>query len=1021
MTGICRVGVYAAVACAVFLAARNLAANRPVAQAPAAKTSGPAADAPAPLSESAGRISLPPGFRATLFAGDPDVRQPIAFAIDDRGRLWVAECYSYPNWTRDGKGSDRIVIFEDRDGDGRFDQRTVFRDGLANVTGIELGFGGAWVCATPNLLFIPDKNGDDVPDGEPEIALDGWDLNCKHNAFNALKWGPDGWLYGCNGILSNSRVGRPGTPDDRRVPINCGVWRFHPTRKTFEAVAHGTTNPWGLDFDEFGEMFITNCVIPHLFHVVPGARFQRMFGQDFNPHTYSQMESCADHLHWGGGDWTSSRGGKGVHSEAGGGHAHSGAMVYLGDNWPDEYRGSVFMCNIHGNRVNRDRLRQQSSGYVATHEKDFLHANDEWFRALEMKYGPDGGVFITDWSDTGECHDYDSVHGAHHDSGRIYKITYGTPRRVPVDLTTRSDAELVELQRHKNDWFVAHARRLLQERAAAGGEMQDAQLQLRKMLRSESDDTRRLRALWALHVTGGADEKLLSTLLEHDSARVRSWAVRLLAEPADARERGLASPVLSKFVALAASDSSPQVRLNLASALQRLPREQRTTLAAGLLNRAEDADDRSLTLMLWYGVEPLVAADRATAAALAGQAKIPLVRQFLARRITLEPDAQAVAGEPSTSLLALTRELQAADDSAVKRDLLRGMIEALRGRKNVTPPKNWPDAFAKLSRDEAVREPATELALIFGDARAAASLREIVATPDADAVRRQRSLQLLIDHRAPRLVPLLEQLLDDSSLRGAAMRGLAAFDSNATPKLILARYAALNESERADAVGTLASRPAYAVALLDAVEAGTVSRRDISVFTARQLQAFGRPEITEKLSRAFGSVRATSKEKLAQIEELRAGLPATSLQRANLAQGRLAFNRTCGKCHKLFGEGGDVGPDLTGSNRTNLDYILDNVLDPNAVVPREYKLTTIATRDGRLLSGIIRERSDAVLVVQSENDRVTIAAGDIEELKESPLSMMPEGTLAKLSADEIRDLVAYLAAPSQVALPKNTE
>src|SRR6266542_1537511 len=212
---------------------------------PAVLAQAPPPDKPLPPREAPLRMTLPDGFQATLFAGEPDVVQPIAFAFDDRGRLWVAECLSYPHWLKDDKeGHDRILIFEDTDGDGRFDTCKVFHDKLANVSGLDLGFGGVWVCATPNLLFIPDKDGDDVPDGPPEVVLDGWSLEAKHNVFNGLAWGPDGWLYGCNGITATSKVGKPGTPDAQRVPFNCGVWRFHPTRRQFEVVAWGTTNPW---------------------------------------------------------------------------------------------------------------------------------------------------------------------------------------------------------------------------------------------------------------------------------------------------------------------------------------------------------------------------------------------------------------------------------------------------------------------------------------------------------------------------------------------------------------------------------------------------------------------------------------------------------------------------------------------------------------------------------------------------------------------------------------------------------
>ena len=240
--------------------------------------------------------------------------------------------------------------------------------------------------------------------------LDGWSLNARHNVFNGLTWGPDGWLYGCNGILATSL--RRQARHARRTsasPSTAASGAIIRPRNASRSFAWGTTNPWGLDFDDYGEMFITNCVIKHLFHVVPGAHFVRMFGEDLNPHCYGLIESCADHIHWAGGNWTSSRGGDGRTASAGGGHAHAGAMVYLGDNWPDEYRNHIFMCNIHGNRVNQDVLERTGSGYVAHHGKDFLLAHDPWFRGLALLYGPDGGVFVSDWCDTGECHNYDKV------------------------------------------------------------------------------------------------------------------------------------------------------------------------------------------------------------------------------------------------------------------------------------------------------------------------------------------------------------------------------------------------------------------------------------------------------------------------------------------------------------------------------------------------------------------------------------------------------------------------------------
>src|SRR5262249_5619809 len=225
-----------------------------------------------------GAMSVPPGFKVTLFAGEPDVVQPIAFAIDDRGRLWVAEAYSYPVKLPDGQGKDRILIFEDTNNDGRFDSRKVFAERLNLVSGLELGFGGVWVGAAPDLLFIPDLNGDDRPDGPPQILLDGWGHHDTHETLNSFAWGPDGWLYGCHGVFTHSRVGKPGTPEAQRIPLNAAIWRYHPKKHTFEVFAHGTSNPWGVDFDARGQAFLTACVIPHLYHMIDGGRYERQAG-----------------------------------------------------------------------------------------------------------------------------------------------------------------------------------------------------------------------------------------------------------------------------------------------------------------------------------------------------------------------------------------------------------------------------------------------------------------------------------------------------------------------------------------------------------------------------------------------------------------------------------------------------------------------------------------------------------------------------------------------------------------------
>jgi putative membrane-bound dehydrogenase-like protein len=964
---------------------------------------------PAPPPEAAKRITVPPGFRVALSAAEPDVVQPIAMTLDHRGRLWVVENHSYPIWRGGPRGKDRILIFEDGDGDGRFDRRTVFADGGTNYTGIALGFGGVWVCATPNLIFIPDRDGDDRPDGAPIIKLDGWSIHAQHNMFNALHWGPDGWLWGCNGILATSQVGTPGTPQDKRTPMNCGVWRYHPTRAAFEVVAHGTTNPWGLDFDDFGEAFITNCVIPHLFRVIPGSHFQRMFGNDLTPFVYDLMTTCADHLHWAGGRWQDSRSGQ-QHGVLGGGHAHVGGMIYLADNWPESYRNTLFTCNIHGHRVNNDRFDRIDDGYqiIARHNPDFLRSSDPWFRGLELKYGPDGGVYLTDWSDIGECHENDAD-GSHRENGRIFKITYGDVRPVKVDLAAQADEELAKLQLHPNEWYVRTARRLLQERAAAGKDLNGAHRVLREILTTHPDVRRQLRSIWALYATGGLDAKARLALLGNHIPQVRAWGVRLIvddgapsAEALSQLERMAGVP---RGTAKNPMEMSAPVRLNLASALQRIPVETRWPIAEALAVHGAYTASRDHTLLLWYGLEPLVPRDRGRSASLLERCPSTMICRFIARRL--------IAADADGGLAALMPALQARPDSypAFHRDVLDGILEAFEGRKRAGMPEGWASTFAWLTGrgDADVKAKAAALGLLFGDPKVEAGLRLVVEDRGGPAGARQFALQNLVERRTAGLTPVLFRLLDDPELRASAIRALAAYNDPMTPETILRRYASLTPGERDDAIATLASRPVWASELLEAVRKGSVPRRDLNTTIARQILAFKEPGLTAALERAWGTLRPTARDKAPMIAKYKTILASPDLPTPDPDRGRALFGRICAQCHRLFDQGGDVGPDLTGSDRANPDYILENVLDPSATVGRDYTVTTVATRDGRLVSGILREQTQGALVIQTPAERITLPREDVEEIKGSTISMMPEGQLDPLTPQEVRDLFAYLA------------
>jgi putative membrane-bound dehydrogenase-like protein len=948
-------------------------------------------------------MTVPDGFRVTLFAGEPDVVQPIAMATDERGRLWVVESLTYPTWiAKNAAGSDRVTIFEDGNGDGRFDSKKVFLQNGRNLSGIALGFDGVWLCSAPELIFVPDRNRDDSPDGPPEVLLDGWTLEAKHNIVNGLTWGPDGWLYGCHGILADSHLGRPGTPPNARTKINCGVWRFHPTRQTFEVVAHGTTNPWGIAFNEHGQMFIANCVIKHLFHVIPGARYERMYGQDDNPYAFRLIESCADHIHWAGGWWKTEGAQHPQNETAGGGHAHCGAMIYLGDNWPERYRDTFFTLNIHGHRINNDALERRGSGYVARHGPDFLKANDDWFRGVSLVPAADGGVFVSDWTDAGECHDYIDIH---RENGRIYKVTYGTPATRAADLAARPDLDLVRLQTHQNDWFASTARRLLQERAMEGKLDRGARAALVDLLRENSGTTPALRALWALHVTGNLDEaQSLECLRNQRDATVRGWAVRSAAE-----KGALSDSLRAEFERLARTDPSPVVRLELAAALQRFPVPERLPLAEALTAHREDAEDPNIPLMLWYAIEPIVSTDDRAAGQLLTHAQIPLVRQFIAQRLALRMALDPVA-----------KAIVDSTEAGLQRDLAQGVFEALNGRRELNPPPQWAIASRKLGQhsDAAVREKALLLSLIFGDANAMSALRERAANPGEAISARQNALQALVQARDAKVVPLMQRLIDDRPMRGVVIRGLAAFEDAATPRIILQNYAAFTAEEKAEAITTLSSRPNYGVALLEGVKQGRVPARDISPFTARQLQAFKEAGLPALVRSVLGEVRSIAQNKTVLIDQHKKLLTPSALGKADRSRGRALFNRTCAACHVLFGEGGQIAPELTGSQRSNLDYILENVVDPNAVVWDRYRATYFESADDRLITGIVLQENEGTVTIQTQTGTVTLPQKEIVSRQQSALSMMPEGLLEGLQPDEVIDLISYLQSPAQVPLPK---
>jgi putative membrane-bound dehydrogenase-like protein len=946
--------------------------------------------------EAAEAMSVPDGFHVDLVAAEPDLHQPVALAIDGAGRLWVAEAHSYPIRVPDEEAKDQILVFEDHNGDGHFETRTVFADGLNLVSGLEVGLGGVWVGAAPYLLFIPDRDGDLVPDGEPEVLLDGWEWQDTHETLNAFTWGPDGWLYGCHGVFTHSRVGRPGTPDEERVPIDAGVWRYHPTRREFEVFAWGTSNPWGIDFDDRGQAFITACVIPHLYHVVQGGRYERQAGSHFDAHAFTEIQTIADHRHYLG---SVPHEGTNRSSAAGGGHAHCGALIYRGTSFPEEYRGRIFMNNIHGNRINSDSLHREGSGFVGRHEEDLLLANDTWYRGINMKQGPDGAIYFIDWSDERACHSttpeiWDRT------NGRLFRLRYGELASADMDLAEFSDSELIELSMGRDEWAARRARVELGGRSEVAVE----DTYLWRLLKSgptadrEIPTAERLGILFAVRACGVADEELLLRLLADSDEHIIAWAVQLACEEGDP-----SSDVRDRLLELARESESPVVHLYLAAALQRIGPD--LDLARALCEYAEAAEDQNIPTVLWYAVEPHVTAYPEQVMQLAFSGLEPM-RGWIVRRAASEAGTRD----------ALVRELELTNDRDWRDLLLTELDEALRDERGVEMPEAWEGLYETLASDadESVRDKALWVAAAFGDEAALPRLAELLADDSEEIERRQRALEALAASRSSQVSSALRGVLDDVRLRPAAIRGLAVTDDPETAPALLQLYGDLGREGQDDVLATLSGRESFALALLDAVDQGVVPSADLSAFSLRKLRALESPAVDERLAAVWGIFRESDEEKSARIAEL---VERFSVQDAALVRpsnGRRVFDQTCGKCHIMFGEGGELGPELTGSNRADLEYLLTNMIDPNAVIGLDYQATIVRTYDDLLVTGVLQGETESSIILATETDEHVVAKEDIDERVLSEVSIMPEGQVDTLTDADLRDLVAFLGVAEQV-------
>ena len=973
------------------------------------------------------RFVVPEGFEMRLFASEPMVVNPVAMTWDDRGRLWVLELYEYPLGAKPGATPrDRIKILEDTDNDGRADKVTVFADGFSLATGLLWGNGGVYLGQAPHFMFLEDTNHDDKVDRKT-ILKTGFGMEDRHELLNGFTWGPDGYLYMTHGVFTHSKVRDPSNPADTGVVVTAAIARFHPKTHRFEVFSDGTSNPWGVDFDARGEAFVSACVIDHLFHIAPGGLYQRQAGQPAFPYAYELLPSIVDHRH---------------HMAA-----YAGIQIYQGSQYPEEYRGAAIMGNIHDNSLHWDRLTPTGSSFKASFVRDFVRANDGWFMPVSTQTGPDDCLWIMDWYDRYPCYQNANAdpEGVDRERGRIWRLVHvgkDARRRVPsrpetqMDLAALSSADLVQRLAGSNSWQRRVAQRLLSERGdtAFGARSLHDGNPLSELYAKGPSAAARLAALWSLHGAGLLEDGQLDVAADAKEPVLRQWAARLTGE------RGLPLGDAMKRLSKLASDADPAVRLAVAVAARQFVSSSltldtpptiplREVVTGGVLSdlyqACEKSTDPTLSFLYWMALEPIVAYDPYHAADFfkgykgegdTKRAFAGIILNKIMRRTCDLRDETALS-----KVVTALGEIHEKETGLLSQGL-QGLIEGQRG-KTLIPNAAAKAVVARLSRSThgEVSSKAQQLGTLWGDA---ASLRANVertlnpSTPESDRIAGIRALSGQKTEDTREVLLRIARTAGTDNVRVEAVRGLGTVGHDVIGDRLLAQWDESSPSVRRAAAELMSTREIWISQFLKACKAGVVKRGDVPPTVVRNLSTHNNEIVRRMAQEAWGKFNITGPDKLKIIAEKRKVVVQGAI---DVEAGHQVAKKACLICHTLHGEGGQVGPDLTGVGRSSLDALLHNVINPNEIIGQGYENVEVETKDEQTLSGRMVENTDirVRLLGVGGQDQV-IAKSDIKSLRVTPNSVMPEG-LEQMPDADFRNLIWYILAPPQDGKPLSEE
>jgi putative heme-binding domain-containing protein len=963
--------------------------------------------------ESRRTFQVASGLEFELVASEPTVQQPLSITFDDRGRLWVLQYLQYPipNGLRavevdqylrtkydrvpepppeGAKGSDRIIILEDPDGKGVYRKAKDFVSGLDLASGMALGYDGLFVVQPPYLLFYADKNHDDVPDGDPEVLLKGFGMEDAHAFANSLTWGPDGWLYGAQGSTVTASI--------RGIEFQQGIWRYHPRTRQFELFAEGGGNTWGIDFDRHGQLFAGGNTREPLCHHVQGGYYIKGFdkhGPLHNPYSFGYINPVQHRGFLGSG-------------------LTGGFVIYQGGLFPDRFANAVIYSNLRANAMRVGRLEPAGSSFTTVFQEDFVVSSDRWFRPVKSLVGPDGALYTADWYDYNIAHtnpkDRSQWYEPHRESGRIWRVkpTGSTPRvDAALPLARRSSDELVDLLAHPNEWITREARRILMER-------RDPAVcpRLEKMVLDEREPKRALEVLWALYVSGGFRDEVALRLLDHPVDHVRAWTVRLLGD-----RRQVESGFAENLASLAAREPSPTVRNQLACTCKRLSAGVALPIVARLLERAEDVADIQIPLLLWWAIEDKAVSDREPVLGLASTPAAwnrPITRSFIVERLARRYLAEATPEGYATC----ARLLGFAPGESDREQLVRGMEQQMDGLHVDRCPDALSAALRPLLDDPKPSAALVRLAVRLGLEPAYPLAAARAADAKLPPAERAEFIRTLGELKRPGSLPGLLALVEAKqpvTIRAAALLALQRYESAEVAAALIDQYPGMPPALKDKTRDALVSRPVWCAELLTAVESGTIAAADFTPDQIRRIVLHPDVTLTARSEKVWGQIRAaTSFEKKGRIAAI-AGLLAKGP--GDPARGKPLVQKNCLNCHQLFGEGEKIAPDLTAVDRRNLDVLLQNIVDPSAIIREGYQQYVVATTDGRVLAGLLAENSGGkVTVLDAKGVRTTLRENEVDSMKRADTSLMPEGIVDTLNDQELRDVFAYLRSePGQAA------